>query len=198
MLPYLPSRPLKALDVGCGNGRFALFLSEHRQVHYTGIDNNPYLLKRAETLLKEQSIDPVLIQADVLQDSVAVQPPYDLITAFGLMHHIPGFDQRKNLIQRLAGWLSPDGVMAVTFWAFYEQERFRQRIVAWDDPRVPAPYRHLSVEKHDYLLEWRRDTPALRYCHYVDAEEQAKLTESFKILASYDADGSNRYVLLRI
>lgn len=198
MLPYLPARPLRVLDVGCGNGRFALFLSEHRQIHYTGIDNNPYLLKRAETLLKEQKIDAILLHADVLQELPAVQPPYDLITAFGLMHHIPGFDQRKKLIQQLASWLSPDGMMAVAFWVFYEQERFRQRIVAWDDPRVPAPYRNLPVEKHDYLLDWRRDTPALRYCHYVNAEEQAKLIEGFKMLATYDADGSNRYVILRI
>ncbi|MBZ0308049.1 MAG: class I SAM-dependent methyltransferase [Anaerolineae bacterium] len=198
LLPSLPSRALRVLDVGCGNGRFALFLSEHRQIHYTGIDNNPYLLKRAEILLKEQKIDAALVQADVLQEFPAVQPPYDLITAFGLMHHIPGFNQRKKLLQQLAGWLPPDGILAVTFWTFYEQERFRQRIVEWDDPRVPEPYRNLTVEKHDYLLDWRRDTPALRYCHYVDAEEQQKLMEGFKILASYDADGSNRYVILRI
>lgn len=197
LLPYLPQRSLKVLDIGCGNGRFALFLNEHRRMVYTGIDSNPYLLKRAEILLKEHRIEHQVQHADLLENDTPDYPPQDFIGAFGVMHHIPGFEQRRKFIQKAAHWLSSDGILAVTFWAFYEQARFRERIVPWDDPRVPEKYRNLPVEKHDYLLEWRRDTPALRYCHYADTEEQEKLTEDLKVIASYDADGSNRYIVLQ-
>ena len=34
VLPYLPSQPekLNVLDVGCGNGRFSLFMSQQKRV----------------------------------------------------------------------------------------------------------------------------------------------------------------------
>lgn len=70
-------------------------------------------------------------------------------------------------------------------WRFYEYERFRERLVDWDEG--------IAVEKHDYLLDWRRGERALRYCHYVDDSEHAELIAATGLteIATYRADGSN-------
>ena len=47
-LEYLPDRPQSVLDVGCGNGRFAYFMSSQgRLTTYTGLDFSQELLKLA-------------------------------------------------------------------------------------------------------------------------------------------------------
>jgi SAM-dependent methyltransferase len=190
LLPYikqLKARPaLRVLDLGCGNGRFGVFLGEHVAIDYTGIDSNAYLLGQAAKHLP----DTTLINADLLSDALPVTPPYDLIAVFGVIHHLPGFSTRRDFIMKAAGWLAEGGLLAMTFWKFYENETLRARIVPWDA--------NLSVEKNDFLLDWRRDTdePALRYCHYVDDDEAGKLLDGLHITARYDADHSNQYVLL--
>src|SRR4051794_29952144 len=54
LLPYL-APPLSVLDVGCGNGRFGLFLAQHFgvDVRYWGMDNNQALLQRARESLRD-------------------------------------------------------------------------------------------------------------------------------------------------
>ena len=183
--------PLSVLDVGCGNGRFGVYLSEHvESVTYHGIDSNPALLARAQANLPHGNFS----QRDIVE-----KPPdagqYALVALFGVIHHVPGVQQRQDFMQVLAGRVAPGGVLAFACWRFYEFERFRDRIVAWPDD--------LGVEQHDYLLDWRRGETALRYCHYVDDAEHDALVAATGLheVDSYRADGFsgtvNRYSILQ-
>lgn len=189
--PYLKA-PLSVLDVGCGNGRFGLFLRErYAGVQYYGMDNSGALLQHARVAL---GADATLEFRDVVE-----MPPdageYDLVVAFGLLHHIPGAVERQDFVRALAQRVKPDGLLAFACWRFYEYERFRERITPWPDD--------LAVEPNDYLLDWRRGAVALRYCHYVDDDEQAALMSASGLheVTTYRADGqdgqSNGYSLLR-
>ena len=190
-LPGYLQSPLSVLDVGCGNGRFGVFLAGHiDSLHYHGMDNNPALLARA----REQLSGAVLTERDIV-----TQPPdsgeYDLVVLFGVIHHVPGWQQRQAFMQALAERLRPGGLLAFACWRFYEFERFRQRIVAWPDD--------IEVEAHDYLLDWRRGEVALRYCHYVDDDEHGALVAATGLheIDTYRADGAggkaNRYSILK-
>lgn len=200
LLAYLlPSESaLSVLDVGCGNGRFGLFLGEKfsGEIHYHGIDNNAALLAHArDSLAGLTHLRLMLEQRDVVE-----QPPdegeYDLVGVFGVLHHIPGAAQRRNFVRMLAERVKPGGLLAMATWRFYEFERFRARVVPWPDDL------HDHVEAHDYLLDWRRGAVVLRYCHYVDDAEQAALIEAsgLRELITYRADGYtgtvNSYSLL--
>jgi len=186
---------ISVLDVGCGNGRFGVFLRGATEwtIHYHGLDNNPALLERAQVALSGLS------ETRLEERDIVANPPdsgaYDLVALFGVLHHIPGVENRLALIRILAERVAPAGILAFACWRFYEDERFKERILPWPDD--------LPVEPHDYLLDWRRGTTALRYCHYVDDAEHAALVEASRLceIATYRADGaagdSNRYSVLR-
>ena len=179
--------PLSVLDVGCGNARFALFLAEklEGQIDYHGIDNNAQLLQYARTSLEAvPNLKATLSHQDVISGSIKNEQ-YDLVVLFGVIHHVPGVENRKTFMQNLAAKVKFGGILAFAAWRFYEYERFRERLVDWDE--------NISVEEHDYLLDWRRGEHALRYCHYVDdAEHQSLIAATgLKELTSYRADGAN-------
>lgn len=193
LLPYLPTpeTPLTVLDVGCGNGRFGIFLQERvGAIDYHGIDSSPALLDRARIALP----DAVLEMRDIVEN-----PPdagqYDLVALFGVLHHVPGADRRLALIQALADRVAPSGLFAFTAWRFCEYPRFRSKIVAWDAG--------IQTEPGDYLLDWRQGERALRYCHYVDDAENQRLVEAsgLKLVATYRDDGFtgdvNLYTILK-
>lgn len=198
LIPYLGS-PLSVLDAGCGNGRFGLFLAETlgaNQLTYHGIDNNPALLESARNAL-QSVLDPArltLEQRDIIEEPLPDQA-YDLVTLFGVLHHVPGAQQRRDFMRQLASQVKTGRHMVFAAWRFYDFERFRERIVPWPDD--------ITVEQHDYLLDWRRGDRALRYCHFVDDTEHADLIAATGLteMQTYRADGRtndiNRYSILR-
>jgi len=185
------------LDIGCGNGRFALFLAvrQPQPFRYIGIDSNADFLRRArEKLAAFPGVDAALIESDIVLAGLP-QRTAQLVTLFGVIHHLPGFARRRALLASAAECVGAGGFLALAAWRFYEQERFKRRIVPWSAD--------ITVEKHDYLLDWRGGNRALRYCHFVDDAEHAQLIKAtgLSVLADYRADGAegtlNRYTILQ-
>jgi SAM-dependent methyltransferase len=195
LLPYLTT-PLRVLDVGCGNGRFGVFLAAHLtgSIHYHGIDNSAALLAHAADDLQATPLTVTLTEQDLVEQPLP-SGEYDLVVLFGVLHHLPGAAQRLTFMQQLAAQVASGGYLAFAAWCFYESPRLRERIVPWGAD--------FTVEAQDYLLDWRRGERALRYCHYVDeAEHQALLTATgLTPRLTYRADGQdgqmNRYSLLQ-
>lgn len=198
LLEHLPrAEPLRVLDVGCGNGRFGVFLAEQgRRCTYHGVDNNAVLLSYADATLKSvPNVTYTLEERDIIEASLA-SGQYDLVVCFGVLHHIPGAARRLQFMRDLADRVAWSGVLAFACWRFYEYERFRSRIVPWDAELSQ------QVEAGDTLLDWRRGERALRYCHYVDDAEHAALVAAagLRETATYRADGEdgrlNQYSIL--
>lgn len=194
--PYLTA-PLSVLDVGCGNGRFGVFLADTLTgaIDYHGLDNAPRLLEHARNALTHY---PALTVTLTEHDAI-LNPPdtgtYDLVVLFGVLHHVPGAENRQQFIRQLAQRVASGGLLVFASWQFYDDERLKRRIVAWPDD--------WHVEPNDFLLDWRRGERALRYCHHVDETEQAQLIEVSGLtpVTTYFADGAsgrlNRYVVLK-
>jgi SAM-dependent methyltransferase len=189
--------PLSVLDVGCGNGRFGVYLVEQGKTPliYHGLDNSTALLAYAKEALPDRpDVQTRFRQYDLLHEPLP-EHQYDLVTLFGVMHHIPGAARRLAFMRALSACVKPGGLFAFACWRFYEYPRFRARIIPWSQA--------LDVETNDYLLDWKRGTTALRYCHYVDDSEHAALVAATGMteVETYRADGEggqvNRYSLLR-
>lgn len=190
LTPYLHSG-MRVLDVGCGNGRFGVFIAENLQgaSSYTGLDSSSTLLERARLALAH-------VQAQLLVHDVVTAPlgedmgQFDLVVLFGVLHHVPGAAQRLDLMRRLARCVEPGGWLVFSEWRFYEDERLRARILPWDA--------EMQIEPGDYLLDWRRGTTALRYCHYVDEQEHQQLLAATGLarVAEFRADSANLYSVL--
>lgn len=220
-LPESRGEPARVLDAGCGHGRFARFLAGEldRAFVYVGVDASARLLEAARAALQGVAEGRVeLRRADLLGSGPEAwledQETFDLIVVLGLLHHVPGRDSRRRLLDRLAGRLAPGGLLAVSFWRFGYFERFRRRVIPW--PRHNATAAEAidaeDLEPGDLLLAWgdRAATPAAawpvdgprRYCHFATDEEAAALVEATGLsrVETFLADGEggelNRYWLL--
>lgn len=205
-----PGKQLAILDVGCGNARFAGFL--HQRIggfDYQGVDSSRELLGIATAILAALPG----VASELLEIDLARQPigdllgdfRFDLIAAFGLIHHIPGLEQRRALLADLAQLLHPGGHLAIAFWQFADSERFQRRMVAWSDfnDTSAEPVDLEQLEPGDHLLTWGQRSTAVRYCHHSDDAEVEDLTSSLGLepaesFRSAEAiDRLNRYELMR-
>jgi len=152
---------IKVLDVGCGNGRFLKFLADHiEKFEYTGIDNSTDMLSIAKAKIQNWSKDkkykPKLILGNAENidkiEEVNINK-YNLIVAFGIMHHILTFKYRIKLLKDLSNLLNKDGVLIITWWRFLAFKKYRKKII--------KKYKG----KYNYVLSFGQKD-AQRYCHY--------------------------------
>ncbi len=201
-------RELSVLDVGCGNGRFARYLSEAAiEFSYVGVDISTRALDVARNHIPE-SISAELVPHDLLTEEILpprARRPFSLIVAFGLLHHLPGYDRRRALLRELAQRLDHQGILAVSIWQFGRFDRFKNKMVSWDEleSRTGLSIDSSQLEPGDCILSWGAEPPAYRYCHFIDSKEAGRLSSSLPLeqLDSYSADGStnnlNKYYLFR-
>ena len=186
-------RPLRVLDLGCGNGRFALFLDRNpdlrseRPFDYLGIDSSAELIDRARSACADRA--HIRFEVDDIEVRPFDETSYDLVTIFGVVHHLPGFDNRCRALERAATAVAPGGLLAVTCWQFADDARFENRRLDWDPQAGVDP---AELEPGDHLLRWGpADSGARRYCHHTDERELDRLVDGLPLTetAGYRADG---------
>lgn len=203
-------RTLRVLDLGCGNGRLGRYLAGRwgDRLGYLGVDASEPMLEIARAMGGGRYLRRDLLAAGPLRELPGGR--FDLITAFGLMHHLPGFDRRATLLAEAAGHLAPGGLLAVSFWQFGALERFRRRMVPWAiyNRSAAEPIDTRDLEARDVLLAWGEPpsthgpVPPVRYCHWAPPEEADRLLAGLPLepVASFRADGKagdlNLYRLL--
>jgi len=185
------SSGLRMLDIGCGNGNLAAWLAEQGyQGWYTGVDQSDGLLSQVET----GSDRYTYLAADLSKPDWLVDlpmQPFDLVTCFAVLHHIPGEGLRLRLLRELKRLLAPDGIFIHSVWQINNSPRLVKRIQPWEKAGlVPA-----DVEDGDVLLDWRAEGEdfgqALRYVHIYNEAELQRLAgkSSLKINESWSSDG---------
>ncbi len=192
IIHYFPKRGA-VLDLGCGNGRLALYLEGRlEQVRYVGLEGSAMLLaiarKQTENL---KHISTEFFQVDLSTSEWHRESHhFDVVTALAVLHHIPGFEQRKRFIRAASGCLKPGGVLILSNWRFMQNPRMRRKLLPW----AAAGLSQDDVEPGDFLLDWKKDGEGMRYAHQIDETEIKMLAESanLTIAEQFVADGRDR------
>lgn len=96
--------PGRALDVGCGTGRDAVYLTEHGW-RVTGVDFAEDALAKARQRAAQEGVEVEWIQGDVTRlDQLGLEPGYALLYDFGCIQGFPDPARQRaaNGLTRLA------------------------------------------------------------------------------------------------
>jgi tRNA (uracil-5-)-methyltransferase TRM9 len=191
ILPYIPERA-RVLDVGCGNGRLAWLLDRERPgATYVGIDAAPELVEVARAQATDlENITSHFYVVDIAESGWAGQIDNlscDCVVALAVLHHVPGFALRVQVLREATGLLAPGGIAILSTWQFLDSDRLRHKLVDWSEVGISQEV----LEPGDYLLNWRRGGRGLRYCHLVDGDELARLAaeSGFRVRETFRAGG---------
>lgn len=182
----------RVLDVGCGHGRVAHLLDRDRPgASYVGLDLSPRLIQLAqESTASLARVEVAFDVADLTRPGWAQKVGkrrFDTILLLAVLHHIPAYQNRLEILGTLGDHLRPAGRLVLSTWQFTTNRRMRRKIVSWDRVGIdPA-----GLEPGDYLLDWKRGGVGYRYCHLVDEDELNRLAagSGLDLLESWRADG---------
>lgn len=203
--PPAGQRPLRMIDVGCGNGRFARALAQVGLASiYFGIDADAQLLAAAgEQTAGLSKMSARFLQVDIAEpewaEKLAAPGPFDAVVCLAVIHHFPGIALRQRLVRDMAQLAAPGGILALSTWQFLSSERLANKQIEWTEIGVdPA-----GLEPGDALLPWNQGAHALRYVHQLDLDEVQTLAHGagLRLVDTFRADGKegnlNLYALLR-
>jgi SAM-dependent methyltransferase len=89
-----PPAPGRALDVGCGSGRDAVYLAK-RGWRVTAVDNVDKALASARQRAAEEGVEVQWVRGDVAElDRLGLEPGYDLLYDIGCIHGLSDSERR--------------------------------------------------------------------------------------------------------
>ena len=138
-----PAPGMRALDVGCGAGRWCALLAR-RSYRVTGIDIQPTLITENRRRLPEIEFFEVPLQDFTYDDR------FDLVSSVTVLQHLP-FDEQPRAIERLRD-LTASGGHAVVLENVRDQapERFSRTVSGWRSLFEDAGFRTVAIEPYNY------------------------------------------------
>jgi 2-polyprenyl-3-methyl-5-hydroxy-6-metoxy-1,4-benzoquinol methylase len=138
-----PKAGSRALDIGCGGGRWCALLAEHG---YTvqGIDLQDHLVAADRARYPHITFECVSIQ------DFRPSAPFDLVSTVTVLQHIP-FDDQKVAAAKIASMVNPGGHLLI-LENIHDQgiHVFSRSIHDWQSLFEAQGFRSLSVHRYDY------------------------------------------------
>jgi SAM-dependent methyltransferase len=158
--------PGRALDLGCGPGRNALYLAS-RGFAVDAIDLSPVAIEWAGERAVEAGADVRFICGNAFTlPEAELSGPYDLIVDSGCFHHLPPH-RRVSYLALLERALAPGGHLALTCFAAGEMgsqlddaQLYRERQLQHGLGYTPESLRWIFSDLTEVELRRMREEPA--------------------------------------
>ena len=135
------------LDVGCGQGRDALFLAE-LGYSVTGIDTSQLGISQMLAAAKSRNLNLNGIIADF--HAYEFQQPYDVIVLDSILHfHKKDLPKELKLLRTLTAQLNPGGLVCLFVQKSKAKEKQLKQFFAQNHPTWPI----LAAQHIDYTYE---------------------------------------------
>lgn len=138
-----PVRAIRLLDVGCGEGRDAVFFAKNGYV-VTGFDISGSGIEKTKRLAGLHNVCVNTIRADI--NDFRLEDEFDVIYSSGVMHYInPGF--RREIIENYQSHTSPGGLNVFNVF-------IAKPFIAPAPEREPVSHAWKSGELFTYYTDW--------------------------------------------
>lgn len=104
-----PVKPYKVIDIGCGEGKDAVFLARNGY-DVTAFDASEQGLSKARELADTYGVKVDFFKADVRD--FRLEANYDIIFSSGVFHYIP-LELRENVVNNLKAHTTTNGINVV-------------------------------------------------------------------------------------
>jgi tocopherol O-methyltransferase len=101
----------RILDVGCGLGGSAIFLSEILGAHITGITISPVQVAIGNALARERGVDVQLMQMDA--EALDMQDRFDVVWSVEAISHL---SKRADCLRSIARVMEHGGQLVIADW----------------------------------------------------------------------------------
>jgi SAM-dependent methyltransferase len=160
--------PGRALDLGCGPGRNAVYLAS-RGFEVDAVDLSPVAVAWAEDRAHDAGVDVRFLCGDAFALPAAeLGGPYDLVVDSGCFHHLPPH-RRVSYLALLDRALAPGGHLALTSFAAGEggtgseltdADLYRERELQGGLAYTPESLRWIFSDLVEVELRRMREEPA--------------------------------------
>lgn len=104
-----PVKPYRVLDIGCGEGKDAVFLAGNGY-NVTAFDVSEKGLSKARELAESRSVALNLFKADIMD--FRLEAEFDIIFSSGVFHYIP-LRLRESVIENLKSHTAENGINVI-------------------------------------------------------------------------------------
>ena len=104
----MPIRPCKALEIGCGTGNNAIWLSQ-QNFHVLGIDTSEIAIEKAKEKASKANTKCAFMVSDILTSHVE-GAPFGFAFDRGCFHTLSSDKERKKFAENVNGHLEKDGL----------------------------------------------------------------------------------------
>ena len=175
-------RPIRALDVGCGTGRYFHCLRNVKKL--VGIDVSPEMLELARNPVRKEEVSVPEIELFCANAYTTAFPKgsFELIYSFGVFGN--GCAVTRDLCNKFYDWLTPDGVLffdAIDISGVPAALKMKKRVRQWIYSALPEKLQDAWDDRTGWLpffLTTKKDLERLmKRTHFPSCVVEAKTSK---------------------
>lgn len=139
-----PDRPLTLLDIGCGEGRNAVFFARNGY-RVTAFDTSPKGLEKTRQFASDARVSIGAFLADI--NSFRLDRTFDVLFSTGVLQYVPP-EQRNELFANYREYTSPGGLNVFSVFV-------RKPFIAKASDAETTAYEWISGELLTHYHDWK-------------------------------------------